>query len=418
MKYASTKKLSRIASLMMASAAVGLLGSASAIAAGPGKTYTFPGMRVDVSAPILVDSSTSSLVVPSLARLSDGSLLMTAASEVGFPNAPDGYAGVNAFSTDGGKTWSAPVPGIYSQDKFALPSKDEILLPYTLLATADPGVLAADYSMVPRGQQTVVQGPGQVTVSGFTRPLGPNQPKLNRAGFFFVGQVMRTADGHYLTTMWGWFAGDATTTLFTVRSQDGLNWTFGSVIAGPSVSATVEGADKDSTLVRLKDGKLMCIFRVGRATVTTSVPYLQSWSSDDGITWTPPVPLPGLESIQPNLARLNHGLLALSSGLPGLGLSFDQDGTGVNWDTIDILALHNAAQPGNAIGSSSFHTGLVAVDGSHVVMTYDQSATGGFAAARTGTNNVWAVIATVHTKSHGKGSGDSNDDGDDNGDND
>nr|MBC8462022.1 exo-alpha-sialidase [Deltaproteobacteria bacterium] len=133
---------------------------------------------------------------------------------------------------------------------------------------------------------------------------------------------------------------------FVVYSNDkGKNWNYLSTIAYPEPEDPVgEGFDEPS-MVRLDDGRLLCVMRTGHHT-----PLYACWSEDDGKTWTKPV-YTGLErGCDPCLLKLSDGRLLLSYGQrfppgsdidasakwvwPGQGLvklAISEDGTGKNW---------------------------------------------------------------------------------------
>src|SRR5262249_44782758 len=47
-------------------------------------------------------------------------------------------------------------------------------------------------------------------------------------------------------------------------------------------------------------------------------------------------------SVAPNAARLRNGVIALSTGRPGLFLWFATDPRATTWHSIDVVAFHNA----------------------------------------------------------------------------
>ena len=69
-------------------------------------------------------------------------------------------------------------------------------------------------------------------------------------------------------------------------------------------AATVTRGPSEAATCRLKDGRLMTIFRLG-----SGHPYGQVFSRDEGRTWTEPVALKGVFSVQPCLVVLKDGMV-------------------------------------------------------------------------------------------------------------
>jgi hypothetical protein len=87
----------------------------------------------------------------------------------------------------------------------------------------------------------------------------------------------------------------------------------------------------ESTIVRLRDGRLYVIARTGDRIIHT-------WSSDQGKTWTPPQPIRLIDEPDhtvricwPVCRQLADGTLVLVYGRPGKNVVFDPTGTGTQW---------------------------------------------------------------------------------------
>lgn len=91
-----------------------------------------------------------------------------------------------------------------------------------------------------------------------------------------------------------------------------------------------------------------------------------------------------------------------SSPAAALGYAwFNNDGSGKDWQRIDLLAHHNSCQekdiiPNPASGTSAY-TELLRPDDSHVLCIYDRLARGWSAIPKGSqeTNSVWVVRMTV-----------------------
>jgi hypothetical protein len=285
-----------------------------------GKTYSLQEVEVVLSAPVLVGRSKGYFWFPTAARLSDGALVVLAQSD------PDEIESCNkslvCWSVDGGLTWTEPKEALYSETNARLSSGDELFLPFKLFRRSN-GVLGAPYQLCPKGAREFKVGGRDVTLSGLPRPDGqyggPGSPgEPGRAGLVFNGQSIRLKD-LYLTTAHGWFRDTRLCTLIVAESRDGVDWKYRSTVADENFTfedgeAPMEGeGPSEAALCRLKDGRLMCIFRAMCRMEGSShgYPYAQSWSSDEGGTWTKPIPIMNACGVQPTLVVLGDGSLVL-----------------------------------------------------------------------------------------------------------
>ncbi len=352
-----------------------------------GKTYThldLGGLHVELSAPVLVKRSRWYCWFPTLYRQPEGTLW---AQMSAYPDMHVSEAvAYLARSRDGGLTWDeARVVGAAGPCAVVRPDGSLIMLPYCLRQRPD-GSLGSPCNLIsPQGQLSY--HPAGVTVTGWPRPLSPSL-ELGTIGFVFNDQVVIGERGEYLTTLYGTFAGDTRYSLLLAESADGLDWRIRSTIAGPDCPLAGEEGPCEAALARLPDGRLMCLFRLA-----SFVPYGQTFSSDDGHTWSAPTNvIPG--SVQPSLAVLPGGIVALSGGRPGIFVWFNLDGAGHDWHALDIVAAHNACCPpadrinpdirqawGKAVeemqrsgqtGFTSCYTELVALDERTLLLIYDR----------------------------------------------
>jgi len=321
---------------------------------------------------------------PSLIRQPDGALwaVMSAYGDI---HVTDSFCYLSR-SRDGGLTWDEPrLIGDAGLSHLLLPDGSALILPYYLRPRGD-GVIGASCNLIsPAGELSF--RPSGVTVGGWPRAVGLISAELGTASFVFNGQVVHGEGGGYLTTLYGHFAGDRRYSLVLAESADGFQWRIRSVIAG--TDCPLEGSEGpcESALCRLADRRLMCVFRLA-----SFVPYGQAFSEDDGRTWGPAVNIPPM-SVEPSLAVLGGGRLALSGGRPGLYVWLNRDGRGREWRAIDIVAAHNAARPpadhidpdstacGLSVeemrkrpltGFSSCYTELAALDENTLLLIYDR----------------------------------------------
>jgi hypothetical protein len=314
-----------------------------------------------------------------------------------------------SWSRDGGLTWSAPLQANYGDVLFARANGDVLWLPYFLLHRSD-GV-GNTYQVIPRGTREIRAEPEGLVVTGWPRndKRDPKHPEMS--GFQFNGDAIPLRDGSFLATLEGTFEGDSRCSLLAARSADGVKWQVLSTVADHQTLARDGIADdgpSESSICRLKDGRIMAVFRLG-----SYIRYAQAFSADEGKTWSNAAWMKGPLSVQPSLATLPDGLLALSGGRPGLFVWFNAAGDGLTWEAVDLRANHNAAAPADYIHESeditektAFHhyrhetssyTQLVRIDDTHFMAIYDRGPHGGEKIEKIApeTNSLWVVRIVV-----------------------
>src|SRR5262249_5677966 len=232
------------------------------------------------------------------------------------------------------------------------------------------GGMGAPYQICPSGKKELQVVKEGVTVSGWPRPDQSFAPKLGLAGFVFNGQTVALKDGNYLATLYGNFKDTKRYCLMAAASPDGVHWKIRATVADENCKLKGTEGPCEAALCRLKDGRLMCVFRLA-----SNVPYGQCFSSDEGKTWTEAVAMAGPFSVEPSLAVMKDGAVVLSGGRPGLFVWFNADGTGKTWQRIDLQANHNACVPKEPIDKgnhTSSYTEVVAVDDRHLLCIYDR----------------------------------------------
>jgi hypothetical protein len=235
----------------------------------------------------------------------------------------------------------------------------------------------------------------RVVVRGWSRPDQPLSPTTGMSGFVFNGDTLIDKNQNYLATLYGHYRDTPRYALVLAESKDGVDWQIRATIAGED--CPLEGAEGpcEAALCRLPDGRLMSIFRLA-----SNLPYGQSYSEDEGHTWSDARALPGVFSVQPSLAVLPDGTLALSGGRPGVYLWLSRDGKGLDWNQFDVVANHNAFVPQEPItdaSKSSSYTEVVAVDERNLLLIYDRIpfSWGPVPADSPETNSVWVTRITI-----------------------
>jgi hypothetical protein len=359
----------------------------------------FDGIDISLSKPRLVARSSGYLWFPTMTRLSGGELFAnfsTNRDEV----VADRTSSVS-WSDDNGLTWSTPHSidpkgDLYAETMLRLKNGNALLLPFNLYP--DNGRMRGWYQTVvgKQGERKVEFFDKALTVSGWPRPDRSFNEKLGLSGFGFNGQCISAETGEYLATMYGYFQGDQRFSLVLMESTDGIDWKFRSMIAGADCKLTGGEGPCESVTVRLKDGRLMNVFRLA-----SNVPYGQTFSNDDGRTWSEPLAMKDAHSVQPSLAVMNDGELVLTGGRPGIFAWINRDGTGQDWLQVDLQSHHNNQHPTEQIstndditsGRTTSYTEVEPLDDHSVIVIYDRIPNGWNAipAGSNETNSIWVV---------------------------
>lgn len=288
------------------------------------------------------------------------------------------------LSRDQGSSWQR-IAEIDSYGPVSRPLDDHrlLLMPYELwpLAPGDQRNAQADGTILTDhldGTWSVATT--SVRYLGFPRELAD----YNGDELYLLtnGNFLPLEAGQLFTTVYGQFSGESKYTNFAVSSDDGgRTWRYRSIVAGWSQVPEAREGPSESNTVRLADGRLMCVYRVG-----SGVDYYKSYSSDEGITWTPPQRMEGVFSVEPQLVRLDNGLILLSGGRPGLYLWVCSDGEGTSWERFNLAQHHNACFPeknlhypesfcaGQDSSLSTSYTGMLQIGPHEVLIAYDRLA--------------------------------------------
>ena len=113
----------------------------------------------------------------------------------------------------------------------------------------------------------------------------------------------------------------------------------------------------------------MNVFRLA-----SNVPYGQTFSDDDGRTWSPPVAMQDAHSVQPSLAMMRDGSIVLTGGRPGIFAWINRAGDGKDWLQVDLQSHHNDNHARDAItraDQTTSYTEVAALDEQSVILFYD-----------------------------------------------
>lgn len=351
-----------------------------------GKTINLEGFKITLSRPVLVGRKKGCFQFPTVTKISNGDLVAVISDYS--DTAVVSSTALLFWSSDEGLTWSEPVSvKDAGWSNICLPSGDQLFLPYYLHPLT--GGMGSPCNII-TGNRQVMRNEDGVKVTGWPR-VDRRRADLSISGFSFHGQTVTLNKEGYLATLYGHFQGDTCYSLVAAESKDGFNWKMRSVIADETWELHGEEGPCESALCRLNDGRLMCIFRRNSGAM-----YGQTWSSDEGRTWEPAMVISNTFSVEPSLALLKGGkIVSLSGGRPGLYLWFNFDGTGRDWQGIDMLEHHNKCRPEEPISenNTTSYTEIVALDETRLLYIYDRipCGTNGVPEDSPETNSLWVV---------------------------
>ena len=338
---------------------------------------------------------------PILARFPHGELLATYTLDPDLQDDPV-FSGAFQISNDGGLHWGRRYSVLMQH------------IPMTFIPSADNSLMALPSEITPskQGDDRNFTGPlltfkdggksMSMDLEGFRVVDWPEpvdllpspQPRSNwHSDIFFTGSYLKLGSELLATVYWR-AHGQKRMQLSLASSKDGAHtWRYYSTVAtaestqlDETQAHKPEGPD-ESSMVRLANGRLMIVFRVGGSKVWH---LRRCFSDDNGKTWTKADVLPAY-SVEPELVQLQNGVIALTTGRPGLHLwvSGDPNAGVESWQDVDLAERHNqwAADPSYMIKprdpakpdagwTTTSYTGLIEVAPGKLLLLYDRDPEG------------------------------------------
>lgn len=279
----------------------------------PQRRFLFPGIQVALDSNVLIAGKGRYVL---LFKHRDGDLAVG-----------------GMISTDSGRTWHAG----YSPGLAAFEFKDREVISLGPTREVANGVFTAPVFVHDGrggGQSTDtclinVKEAVQSTTSDGRHKVGPA-----------VGNsILQLGDGSLLMTMFGDFSKDSVRMVgypahmfkyrtWVVRSTDrGRTWNYLSTVTSVPSMGVVGFCEP--TMVALPGGRILCIMRTAGESPAQISPLFESYSSDQGKTWTAPKAISD-RGVFPNACLMDNGVLALTYGRPGDWLQFSLD-EGETW---------------------------------------------------------------------------------------
>ncbi len=352
------------------------------------KTYRFEGINLEISAPFLVGCAEGHFWFPTVHPLDDSNIIceVVLSADVAQGEWPASLY----LSRDSGNTWAhATDIDSYGHTSFLRAEHELVLMPYetwplepgdrrngsakgTVIRMTDDGDVSTD----------------RVAMQFLGFPKDISDYHKNELTLMNNGNILKLSDGSLFTTLYGNYAGEEKCSAWCLSSPDGITWTFLSLIASwKDTPGAKEGPDESAT-VRLTDGRLMCVYRIGSGRDQL---FHKSVSADEGQSWSKPEAIAGAWSVQPRLASVGEHSILLAGGRPGLFLWANEDGTGGDWQRISLAAHHNelfddpafhfeeevCSGEGRAKPTqTTSYTGLAAISPDEAILCYDRLANG------------------------------------------
>lgn len=206
-------------------------------------------------------------------------------------------------------------------------------------------------------------------LGSYTPPAGKQlaQSAFDR-GFRVHKDLLQLPDGTLLTAAYGRYVGDPAWRSWIIQSTDnGRSWTERGTINTP----TAGHGTSEVSFTRTRDGRLIAILRGA----PEKDGLLQSYSTDDGRTWSTPVKLAAPTStvdgaVEPSIVLQPNGMLVLAFGRPDNNLLISASGNGDDWSNPQQI-FGNQPPDGYWTHGSSGNTSMVSVDSSRSVVFGD-----------------------------------------------
>ena len=306
------------------------------------------GLRVVAQTPRVVAEGVGFCWYPSIRQFSTGELMISYSLN---PDSGENLVNVTgvSLSKDNGSTWArhCDVTGLSGRLDISLP--DGTLAgpnqPYKPDPIGQWRTFVGNYGRFEKGGQQYTVDLWGTRIEGLPRDVNPRdvQSRTRWAELSPFRDILELEPGRHLATTYMTFTGDKRYTTVALLSEDeGRTWHYLSTVVGADAGADASEGFCEACLVRLEDGDVMCVGRMGGGREQL---LARTYSSDEGETWSPIDRLPAW-SVLPDIVRLSNGVLALSTGRPGLFLWLSTDPRGEHWEPFDVMAHHNAEMDG------------------------------------------------------------------------
>ena len=298
---------------------------------------------IQVSAPVEVGRNSGHFWFPSLHKVAETLVCAVIRSA----DVAQGKWPADLYvSHDEGATWAFDQPiDSYGHTSVCHDPATTLMMPYETwpLTNGDRCNATAPGTLLTSSGDSLMVEPREVRFLDFPFPLADyheDELMLNH-----TGRIRRLSSGRLMTDLYGRCEGDTHLSSFAFVSQDdGFTWHYRATIADQAAAAVAgpgnspgkaEGPNEVDTEL-LDGGDLLSVYRV-----SDSWDFCKSYSQDEGLTWSEPMRMEGMQSVQPRLCMLENEALILTGGRPGLFLWLSTDGRGDEWERLNLGEHHN-----------------------------------------------------------------------------
>ncbi len=332
-----------------------------AVADGTGGRPAPPHPTLRVGRPTIIDRTDEGLMqmpntVVSVPQPGSGEEILVSYPVHGDTAHDTGTAMASSF--DHGATWTNadnrnPFPDEQSFYLSRLRNGDLLAVSYHTFMIGDSGSLQAEVptAVSTDGGHTWTHRAGRMTAPTPMKPISDatSRPGHPLGGFVLVHRVTEDADGTLFQSGYGFYAPDKKFRQILLASTDGgENWTVRGTVAADLPDRQNYECLCEAAIERTADGSMLAIMRTG-----SYQPLYQARSTDDGASWSTPVPLLAgpdrqpVVGVFPDLILLGNGRLVLYVGRPGQSILSSPDGNGRSWSApavVDYLNSGNGTQ--------------------------------------------------------------------------
>ena len=269
---------------------------------------------------------------PWLERFRNGRLFLGFVADPDDYNRADIFRSLQLYSEDNGDTWWVDSFHSHHHGVFPLETKDGMIYLFGSRCGKD-----YHYSF---RQRDSFLAPRYLSYDSGRTWEGPETVYLHipeaRGAVFNGRHILELSDGKLIGAIHVGFGNIGTpafeekSRVIIINSQDkGRHWEYLSTVAyDPDIDT--EGFT-EPVLLQLPSGELLCVMRTDGYH-----PMMQSFSSDLGRSWSPPVKT-GVDGVWPDLCLMQSGIVACAYGRPGCNIMFSLDGTGREWSHHTVI---------------------------------------------------------------------------------
>lgn len=280
----------------------------------------------------------------------------------------------------------------------------EQLMAISMVRLGDGSIFAAEFLPTTDAAGAIAIKTARSTDLGKTWTRGTAKLVQDKVQFTWIRVhrgIHQLTDGTLLMPIYGLAKGDTKNRSTLLQSTDqGKTWSIRNAAVMPP-TATL--GTNEMALSRTSDGRLIGFLR---ADGNNSL--YQTFSDDDGVTWTPPAVINAPAGaprgwVDPGVVLQPNGMLVLSYGRPDNTVLVSRDGTGRSWDDYRNVFANapRETQPARFHGSSA-NTAIVSVSANQSVVFGDSCANIWGCKEYGQLHRVWARMVDAVTPGTGK----------------